>query len=526
MQRIWKIIAASLAVAMVFSMFTACQQGASSSGGSSSGGQTAPADEGLPLANIRIVVAGDEPVEQQKVFDEVEARTKDTLNIKLSAMYTPWGDYHDKHQLMAASGEEFEIFLNFQFDYQLAYQRGEAIRLNDLLDAYGQDIKKAISPDDMQSGYAGDDLLAIPAIYFKDSIYETIVMRKDLREKYGVKEITTPEGLAEFFDAIAQNEPNMIASLGWPARRAHEWDAFGDRVWHYVGFGVTTNTTPAFWFEDGDEAYKVQSYYEYEPYHKPNRDYTVRGFVSGWWPQDVDNIAKQEGDNAFIAGKTAAELRDLYHFTRYATEIQAPGAVVEWTVMYPDKPIKPDPSNNFAQLSSTSPNPERAMMFLNWIQASQENYDLWYWGIEGDHYTLDGEGTIILAEGVVGGGTTGSDNPYAPTPWYFKNTKWDRNVNTDAQITIEAMNWNKDAKRKAMPKTQTFKVNFDNIETEIAQIERVNDELGRTVSLRIAQGETDANEKFIEALYAAGLQKYLDEVQKQLDEFVAANGLK
>ena len=486
----------------------------------------AETSDALPLAEIRIVVAGDEPIDQQTVFNEVEKRTRDTLNIKLSAMYTPWGDYHDKHQLMAASGEPFEIFLNFQGDYQLAYQRGQALRLNDLFAEYGKDISKAISADDMKSGYAGDDLLAIPAVYFKDSIYETILIRKDLREKYNLPVITDPEGLANYYDAVKANDPGLITVLGWPGRRAHEIDAFGDRPWYYNWFGVTTETRPGFWFEDGEDAYKVQSWYEFEDYHKPLREYQVRGFTSEWWPQDVDNIQKQEGDNAFIAGKTASELRDLYHFTRYVTEIQAPGAEIEFTVMYPDKPIKPDPSNNFAQLCSTSPHPERAMMFLNWIQASQENYDLWYWGVEGVHYTLNDEGTVMLAEGVVGGGTTGSDNPYAPTPWYFKNIKYDRNVNTDAQLTIDAMDWNKNAKRYALPKTATFRMNFDSVEVEIAQLERVNDELGKTVPLRIAQGEADANEKFIKALYDAGLQKYMDELQKQLDAFVDENGLR
>jgi len=480
----------------------------------------------LPLANIKIIVAGDEPIDQQRVFDEVEARTRDTLNIKLAAVYTPWGDYHDKHQLMGASGEEYDIFLNFQFDMQLAFQRGEAIRLNDLIAEYGKDILANISPDDMKSGYVGGDLLAIPAVYFKDSIYETILVRKDLREKYNCPPITDAETMATYLDAIAENEPGMIASLGWAARRAHEIDFFGDRVWNWYGFGVTTNTTPGYWFEDGDDAWVVKSYYEEEGYQKPLRDYTVRGFQSGWWPYDVDNVQKQEGDNAFIAGKTALEQRDLYHFTRYVTEIEVEGAEIEWTVMYPNKPIKPDPSNNFAQISSTSKNPDRAMSFLNWIQASQDNYDLWYWGIKGVHYDLDAQGTVVLREGVVGGGTTGSDNPYAPTPWYFKNIKWDRSVNTDAQITIEAMEWNKNAVRKPMPKTSTFKMNLDPVEVEIAQIERVNDELGRTVALRIAQGEADAQAKFIEALYAAGLQKYLDELQRQLDAFVAENGLK
>ena len=478
----------------------------------------------LELANIKIVTAGDKPLEQQMVFDKIEELTRDTLNIKLDVMYTPWSEYLEKHKMMAAAGDEFDIYLNFSFDILPAFTRKQAIRLNELIEEYGKDILANISADDLKGGYAGQDLIAIPAVYMKDSVYNTGVVRKDLREKYGCPEIVDIDTLGQFLEAIYANEPDMVPidGQGIGTFIAREFDLRHPEIKKDVLYG-TGNARPVYWVEEGEDAYVVKSWYE-SKWVTEAIEVGARGFNNNWWPKDLN--AGTVPKDLFLAGKAAFINIDLYHFTQLYNDLQKtiPEAELEWTIIGKDKPIKVDPSNNFAQICSTSKNPERAMMFLNWIQASQENYDLWYWGIEGTHYTLDENGTVMLPEGQTGGGTAATDNPYAPTPWWFKNTKWDRPVNTDARITVDCVAWNANAERWPLPKTNAFVIDPTDLTMELTQIDKIVDEQWNALLNGQIQGE-DAYNTFISQIYAAGLETVIAETQIQLDAFLAENGI-
>ena len=97
-----------------------------------------PGEAKLEPYEIVILVAGDEPKDQQTVLDAVQEKVKDTLNVTLKVQYYPWADYQEKNKMMANAGDKFDIYLNFGSDILPAYQqRKQAIKLNDLLDQYG-----------------------------------------------------------------------------------------------------------------------------------------------------------------------------------------------------------------------------------------------------------------------------------------------------------------------------------------------------------------------------------------------------
>lgn len=50
-------------------------------------------------------------------------------------------------------------------------------------------------------------------------------------------------------------------------------------------------------------------------------------------------------------------------------------------------------------VSSTSEDPESGLKFLNWLYASEENHDLFHYGIEGTHYTKTGDHRIEQVKG-------------------------------------------------------------------------------------------------------------------------------
>ena len=496
-----------LTLALVMAL-SACSGSKAPGDGSKTGGKD------LKPYTVTILTAGDMPVDQQIVLDEVAKRTKDTLNITLDIKYFPWADYIEKNKMMASAGDKFDIYLNFSFDILPAIVRKQAIKIDDYLNKYGKDIKDSISAADWGAAIANGETIAIPAIYHKDSVYNTAIVRKDLREKYNLPPITDLESCAKFLETIAKNEPNIIPSVGGGMAflGPRVVKAKYPEVTHagYLGAG---EMIIGFWSEEGPDAFKVIDYYGSKQ-AKAFVEIGARGYNNSWFSKDLDKGL--EGKPTFIGGKAALLNIDFYHFTQIEADMKktVPEAKLEWAILNPEQPVEVSPSNNFAQISSSSKDPARAVMFLNWIQASQENYDLFMYGIEGKHYTLDGD-KVKLPDGI-----DASNNPYAPTPWYFKNTKYDRNMSSDSEITISCIEFFKKAKRYPTDeKSRGFAFNPDNVLLEVGQVEKIVAE--QWGPLHTGQKQGDAYEKFLKDLEKAGMPKIIAEMQKQLDAYLA-----
>ncbi|MEN2773510.1 hypothetical protein [Acetivibrio clariflavus] len=59
--------------------------------------------------------------------------------------------------------------------------------------------------------------------------------------------------------------------------------------------------------------------------------------------------------------------------------------------LYMDQPHLLSSRYRGVAVASNSKNPERVLMFLEWLHKSQENYDLFRYGIKDRHYGLKGE---------------------------------------------------------------------------------------------------------------------------------------
>lgn len=462
----------------------------------------------LEPVELKIMMAGDqEPADQQKVLDKISEVTKDELNITLDVTYVPWADYLDKVKMMAAAGDEFDIFLNFGSDANSLYNKKMAMPLTDLLNEYGQDILADIPEEEWYPFTVNDEITAIPAMYLKDGIYETGLLRKDLREKYNLPEVTDKESLETYLATIKENEPTMVPIGGFMGLRGGI-QRYAGPMTEYIkrDLGV------AEWARDEDGKIKV-----YNTFEKGKSRYqltqTIREYYeNGWFEKDVLN--QDDPTSLFVSGKAAYIEMDLFNFNTIETRLKAaiPEAEMEWVFFKPEDKVLWEQSNNLAQISTTSKNPERAMMFMNWLHEDQANYDLYMYGIEGEHYTLEND-LIKLPEGI-----DASNNPYAPTPWAFYNEKFHRGYTTDSEATLSAREFFKNVEKVPVDKeVALFTPNQDNIALELGQISKVLTEEWEPIALGVRDID-ECYDEFIKDLEDAGMQTVLDEVQRQIDE--------
>ena len=526
--KLTRILAVALGLAMLLALSactttepTVTQDGATdapTAKATASTEETPDASSALELYNLVILTAGDTPPDQETVFDEVEARTRDSLNIDLTVTYVPWADYIEKVRMMSAAREKFDICLTFSGVQTEAYDRKEMIALDDLLDQYGQNLLTKIYESNWVWSKGSDGkTISVPCQYAKDGIYTTYILRKDLREKYDCPEIVDMETLGQFLDAVAQNEPDITPLLGGSiaAGVTHDNEKLYDPIIDYGYQGQGYNI--GFWVTSGDDAYVVKNWYA-DVRAQNAMHWGAEAMNRGWYAKDLNAGQNGYDQTALASGLVACLQMDYYNFNTIYNNAQEvnPDYELEWAIVNEGDPVPAETCNNFAQVSATSEDPARAVMFLDWIQASQDNYDLWYYGIEGTHYTLSEDGSVVYPEGSVS-----TALPYSPTPWYFRNKDMDRSISTDCDLTKTAQQYFKDVEILDLPDTALFVFDISNVELEITQVNTVIKEYWEDLSNGVLQGD-EKYQEFLDSLDAAGMPTILTEMQTQLDTWRAA----
>ena len=469
----------------------------------------APAKVDEEITTLQILTAGDEPADLDKVEAAInEKLVADGLAININVTYFPWSDYQDKSATMIMSNEDVDLYLTFQATAFNNYANGLSLDMAELYETYGKDIQPHIGEQDLNAFVTNEGaLVAVPAIYPKDGIAGTILYREDLRVKYGLEPIVDEETLLAYCDAIVANEEGMYPFVKLSSALPR---LFNGKFDNYTGdqdgrFYVIEKTADGKYvahskFEKGLEVHTTAQW---------NAEFQSKGYM----PSDANQIDTETLNNWFKNGKTAIVNQDFYQFTQVenATKQNVEGAELAWVMLYPENPVGWGASNNCTSIASTCEAPEKAMQFLNWLHADQANYDLYIWGIEGEHYNLAEDGSIELPEGV-----TTENNPYNATPWNFYNVALHRTSAAECQNTKNAIAYFSTIKTiEAVAPDFTF--DPTNVSLEVGQIQAVTDEVMKPM----IDGATDISgwDAGLERLEDAGMSDYIAEVQRQLDEY-------
>ncbi|MDG0813934.1 extracellular solute-binding protein [Cohnella rhizosphaerae] len=143
------------------------------------------------------------------VDNELNARLKQELNMKLELTYIPWADYQSKVELALSTGENYDLFwygTSFVSDYKT---KGYIQPLDTLLRTYGQDLTAKIPADNFKQYEMDGSLWAIPSQAFTSAgKFTSVMVRQDLLESVGMKNIRTIADLEAFLyeNACARSE--------------------------------------------------------------------------------------------------------------------------------------------------------------------------------------------------------------------------------------------------------------------------------------------------------------------------------
>ena len=166
----------------------------------------------------------------------------------------------------------------------------------------------------------------------------------------------------------------------------------------------------------------------------------------------------------------------------------------------------------------TCESPEKTMDFLNLTYASEEVVNLLSNGIEGKHYVKTDDPMIITYPEGVTVGTTGYNMPFGIFGDKMKKYAW---APTPADIFDRLREFNEEVSSKYASKALGYTFNSESVKNEVAAISNVISEYQPALETGTVDPEV-ALPEFIEKLKAAGIDKVIEENQRQLDEWLAS----
>lgn len=432
-----------------------------------------------------------------RVMEEVNKYTTEKINATINMKMIDFGDYTQKMQVMAASGEPMDILFtsSWAFDYVQNARKGAFMEIDELLETHGQGIKEVLDPAFLEGSKVDGHNYAVPANKELPA-QEVYRFNQDLLDKHNldISSVNSLESLEPLLKVIKENEPGVTP-----------YAIVNDHV-PLMPFDYVIEKMPMAVYMDTTD-YKVVNILETEEAKetlKTMRKFYQAGYISpeAATTTSVDDLYKS---GRWFADRAATQpLANNLWSASYGYPVTSTPAgdayVYNWSVM-----------GSMQAISANSKYPEKAMEFLNLLNTDPVLRNMIDSGIEGVHYEKIGDNVMKNLEE--------SKNYDMPTFSLGNILITYLNENDPEDKWEQFKEFNASGKNAPL-----LGFNFDatNVASEIAAVQNVKDEFWASLMTGTVDPEEylpKANEKF----KAAGLDKIIAEAQSQIDEWRAAN---
>ncbi|MHA6484890.1 extracellular solute-binding protein [Paenibacillus sp. strain BS8-2] len=335
----------------------------------------------------------------QKLEDTVivkklqEEAKKEGLDVEYVIL--PRSQESEKNNVWMASGDGPDIIITYDMNALFRWaEQGGLWELDELLETYGQDIKKVAGPAlDVAGTYKGKRY-AIPALRMSTAAGSNMKIRKDWLDKLGMKAPTTLDELYTVLKAFKEKDPGGVGSenvVPWalPAINQGMKGFFFGPMW---GAGIASDGPhseiymPSGNFTDGvfHSSFVTE---EGKEYFRFMNNLYKEGLISKEFVTDVNS---QQYIQQYTLG-TAGFLDSNDTPWQLTQETRKTIPTATWITLDPF--VRPNGTQAMTEANSYglfnlipkySKNPEAAVKYLNFLA---KNITLVQGGIEGVHYT-------------------------------------------------------------------------------------------------------------------------------------------
>ena len=509
-----KLLMMLLCLGLVFGMLAGCggtEDGSGSDTEEGGGGSEDPDAEKEEPVSLRAVMFGSAGDRNTEFFEnEFHDRVLEELNIDMKIEFLPWGS-EDQVGTMLASGEKFAFYSaitrpNFaNWGKSGFFATIDEEMIEELAPAY---LEARMDYGFETSKYQGDIVvLPVGAIAYS-GVLDNFVIRNDILNKVGwdVSEIENYDDLVEAVKAVKAEFPDMEIlynmdhiGKGLECVYAPNGEIFqNDRLASIVAFNLADPESDEVisWLESDyfGELCKILEDWYAMGFTEPDQliDYTI--YENAWQSGNclmgagaLDRIYKHTELNNYNGGD-----EDI----QYLSLDDGPTVLVKdydwgWSISAEDQE-----------------NVEHWLRFFNWMYESKENYMFCLYGVEGEDYTLSEAG---VPQPIT------KDEFFAS---WMHRTLFYEPLSPEEYDEAEIEEYMSMDKTAIISKTSGFVFDSTPVEVESSAISTIVTEKVQPIAFGFGNYEEDFP-AVLEELKAAGLDKYIEEYQRQFSEFMA-----
>ncbi|MBN2532581.1 MAG: extracellular solute-binding protein [Spirochaetales bacterium] len=440
------------------------------------------------------------------VLDEIEKRTKKTLNITLNFKFFFFYDYYTEIEKVITNGEPCDMFAyntwsNSNILPEL-YYKGLTLDITTMFPQYAPGLYSKLDPGDLTLHKIDGKLLAVPN-HFPYINKMCVSVRDDLMKKYNIPPIKNLDDMETYMDAVKKNEEKLLllsindTTLGIFAPAFHyvildyqlalvyKWDDPEMKI-------IPWEQTPEF----PEAIERAYNWYK-------------KGYLqNGYFYLEPDPGLIRSGTLAAILGYQLS----VFDYNTLLFEENANWRYLEYP-LFPDVVCQPIVNVYEGMIvSPNSENPERALMFIDWIYTNQKNYDLIRYGILNRHYQLRGD-QYAFPKGVTG------QNAFLNWQWsVFLDMDFERtNIANSKKYRKEVLEAYKASSR--YPPHWGFKPDYRGLDMALRKMAQGN------LEWTIGRGNYNADslQEYIDQQKEEGIDAIVAVIQSQLDEWRKEN---
>lgn len=522
-----RVLAALLAASLTAISFASC--GGSGSGNNSSsadntgstastGSSTASTDSSdeEPYHIVMTYLGGSEQADYQEVMDAINELTMEELNMTFEGVQLSFGDYIDKLRLMLTGGDKLDVTFTFATQASAYVSQGLVLNLLDVdgvnfMEEYGQGIVDAVGEEQAYGGKINGVLYGIPSQKEAHGA-AGIVMRKDIVDELGLdyENWHTYDDLNDAFAKVHEAHPEINVVTG------------SNMVTKFYPYDSLNDSLGVLMMDDLDNlTLDVVNLYETD-YYMTQAKKVHEWYQNGWVMLDAATTTETSA-NLMKAGSSFCYFSPIKPGF-LAQEESIVGRELVTQFLYPEWDIIGSLNINYVNwgIAHQSEDPVKAMQFLNFAFTNGEFENLLNFGIEGKHWDYM-EGSDVMIDYPVGVDSSNCGYHLAvgwSLPNQFIGGVWNGNPE-DVWEQYKQCNANSTW-------SKAFGFIPDTSATEIANMQTALTNVYNTYYKSIECGAVDPETtiaKMNNELYAAGLQEYMDEKQRQLNEWAQTNGV-
>ncbi len=370
--------------------------------------------------DLTLYYVGNEYGDEDMIFEAINKVMEEQINATITFKAISLSDYATNYSLLLAGGEAIDLIYTSSWCYYVDEAgKGAFLEItDDMIKQYMPQTYETQAEASYEQGMIDGKLYYMPACKIGYGT-DNVLIRGDLRQKYGLEPLESIDDLYNYMAAVAADPDSGVA---YAYNAALNGESLQDMMC-VVNNNMVSVQNNYFYYDYTENPSADDIFFLYESDEFKDFAYKMKDWASqGFWSLSAINNQTDVKDS-FLNGTSAVYIENLGTCGNVANSVKASNPEWQPEIYYlnMDNVVFAQYDNDGYAIPYTSENPERALMALDILKNNPEAYVTARYGIDGYHITVNDDGTWSQAANY------GTWSYGAAVSWGLKNTNLEMN---------------------------------------------------------------------------------------------------